>query len=70
MRTLRAAFYPRLLPVARDWAARLRQPAPWPDSPDEWPATCHAAGLASGRLNITMRVTGLDDGSRGRAPRA
>ncbi|MDX2850914.1 alpha-ketoglutarate-dependent dioxygenase AlkB family protein [Actinacidiphila glaucinigra] len=29
-----------------------------------------ATGLASGRLNITMRVTGLDDGSRGRAPRA
>ncbi|MGW2350440.1 alpha-ketoglutarate-dependent dioxygenase AlkB family protein [Actinacidiphila glaucinigra] len=29
-----------------------------------------ATGLASGRLNITMRVTGLDDGSRSRAPRA
>ncbi|MFC6014797.1 2OG-Fe(II) oxygenase [Plantactinospora solaniradicis] len=41
---LRAAFYPRLLPVARDWAARLGQPAPWPDSLDEWLDMCHAAG--------------------------
>ena len=32
--SLRAALYPRLLPVARDWAARLRRPAPWPDSPE------------------------------------
>ncbi|MFF7214624.1 2OG-Fe(II) oxygenase [Streptomyces sp. NPDC008238] len=44
VRALRAAFYPRLLPVARDWAARLRQPAPWPDTLDEWLAACHAAG--------------------------
>ncbi|MDX2647375.1 alpha-ketoglutarate-dependent dioxygenase AlkB family protein [Streptomyces sp. NPDC001902] len=28
-----------------------------------------ATGLASGRLNITMRVTGLDDGTQGRARR-
>ncbi|MEU0564251.1 2OG-Fe(II) oxygenase [Nonomuraea sp. NPDC005983] len=41
---LRAAFYPRLLPIARDWAARLGQPAPWPDSLDEWLAMCHEAG--------------------------
>ncbi|MFI5972284.1 2OG-Fe(II) oxygenase [Streptomyces sp. NPDC051452] len=41
---LRAALYPRLLPVARDWAARLDRPAPWPDSLDEWLERCHAAG--------------------------
>lgn len=41
---LRAALYPRLLPVARDWAARLGRPAPWPDSLDAWLARCHAAG--------------------------
>ncbi|MER6942852.1 2OG-Fe(II) oxygenase [Nonomuraea sp. NPDC000554] len=41
---LRAAFYPQLLPIARDWAARLGQPAPWPDSLDEWLAMCHEAG--------------------------
>ncbi|MFT2019723.1 2OG-Fe(II) oxygenase [Streptomyces sp. 796.1] len=41
---LRAAFYPRLLPIARDWAARLRRPAPWPDTLEEWLAQCHAAG--------------------------
>ena len=41
---LRAAFYPRLLPIARDWAARLGQPAPWPDALDEWLDMCHAAG--------------------------
>jgi uncharacterized protein len=41
---LRAAFYPHLLPIARDWAARLGWPAPWPDTLDEWLAMCHAAG--------------------------
>jgi uncharacterized protein len=41
---LRSACYPRLLPVARAWAERLGQPAPWPDSFDEWLAMCHAAG--------------------------
>ena len=41
---LRAAFYPRLLPIARDWAARLGWSAPWPDTLDEWLAMCHAAG--------------------------
>ncbi|GLV72727.1 2OG-Fe(II) oxygenase [Streptomyces hygroscopicus] len=41
---LRAALYPRLLPIARDWAARLGRPAPWPDSLEEWLASCHAAG--------------------------
>lgn len=41
---LRAALYPHLLTIARDWAARLGRPAPWPDSLDEWIAMCHAAG--------------------------
>ena len=41
---LRAAFWPHLLPVARDWAARLGREAPWPDRLDDWLAACHAAG--------------------------
>lgn len=41
---LRQAFYPKLLPIARDWADKLGRPAPWPDSLDEWLARCHAAG--------------------------
>lgn len=44
VRELREAFYPRLLPVARDWAERLGQPAPWPDTLGEWVEQCHAAG--------------------------
>lgn len=42
--TLRDALYPRLLPVARAWAARLGRPAPWPDTLAEWLEHCHAAG--------------------------
>lgn len=41
---LREAFYPHLLPIARDWADRLRRPAPWPDTLAEWLDMCHAAG--------------------------
>jgi hypothetical protein len=41
---LRASFWPHLLPIARGWAARLKQPAPWPDEFDAWIAQCHAAG--------------------------
>jgi hypothetical protein len=41
---LRAAFWPHLLPVAREWAVRRKQPAPWPDDLDEWLAQCHQAG--------------------------
>jgi hypothetical protein len=44
VRELREAFYPRLLPIARDWAAKLGKPAPWPDSLDEWLRRCHEAG--------------------------
>ena len=41
---MRAAFWPHLLPIARDWAERLGRPQPWPDELDEWLAQCHAAG--------------------------
>jgi uncharacterized protein len=41
---LRARFWALLLPVARDWSARLGRPAPWPDDLDEWLAACHEAG--------------------------
>lgn len=41
---LREAFYPQLLPIARDWAGRLGRPAPWPDTLAEWLDRCHAAG--------------------------
>lgn len=41
---LKQALYPRLLPIARDWWAKLGRHAPWPDTLDDWLATCHAAG--------------------------
>lgn len=41
---LKAALYPRLLPIARDWWTRLGRDTPWPDSLDEWLQRCHAAG--------------------------
>ncbi|WP_049576708.1 2OG-Fe(II) oxygenase [Nonomuraea sp. SBT364] len=41
---LREALYPRLLPIARDWAARLGRPAPWPDDLGTWLDLCHQAG--------------------------
>ncbi|MFD9701568.1 2OG-Fe(II) oxygenase [Lentzea sp. NPDC059081] len=41
---LKQAIYPRLLPIARDWWAKLGRPAPWPDTLDEWLALCHDAG--------------------------
>jgi hypothetical protein len=41
---LKQALYPRLLPIARDWHAKLGRPAPWPGTLDEWLAMCHAGG--------------------------
>lgn len=41
---LKQALYPRLLPIARDWWAKLGRPAPWPDTLDEWLEMCHASG--------------------------
>jgi hypothetical protein len=42
--SLKQALYPKLLPMARDWWARLGRPAPWPDSLGEWLDMCHDAG--------------------------
>jgi uncharacterized protein len=41
---LRQALYPRLLPIARDWCARLGREPEWPETLDEWLAICHQAG--------------------------
>ncbi|HEX6568199.1 MAG TPA: 2OG-Fe(II) oxygenase [Acidimicrobiales bacterium] len=41
---VRAAFWPHLLPIARAWASRRDQPAPWPDDLGDWLAQCHDAG--------------------------
>ena len=41
---LRQELYPRLLPIARDWWARLGREAPWPDSLQQWLRMCHDAG--------------------------
>jgi uncharacterized protein len=41
---LKQALYPRLLPIARDWWAKLGRDGPWPDSLDEWLEMCHRAG--------------------------
>ena len=41
---LRGAFWPHLLPVARQWAQRRAQATPWPDTLDEWIDQCHAGG--------------------------
>ena len=44
VRELRAAFWPHLLEIAREWAARQGRPAPWPDAFDDWLAICHHGG--------------------------
>jgi uncharacterized protein len=44
VRALREAFYPHLLVIARDWAARLSRTAPWPDTLAEWLELCHRGG--------------------------
>ena len=41
---LKQALYPKLLPIAREWWARLGRQAPWPGSLKEWLEMCHAAG--------------------------
>jgi hypothetical protein len=41
---LKNALYPRLLPIARDWWAKLRRTAPWPDTLEQWLNICRAAG--------------------------
>jgi len=41
---LKQALYPRLLPIARDWWAKLGRDAPWPDTLQDWLGMCHGAG--------------------------
>jgi hypothetical protein len=41
---LRQELYPRLLPIARDWTAKLGRTEHWPDTLAEWLEICHAAG--------------------------
>lgn len=41
---LRAAFWPHLLPIAREWADRRGLAAPWPDAFEDWIDRCHDAG--------------------------
>jgi uncharacterized protein len=41
---LRHAFWPHLLPIAREWSARRGQPAPWPEDLVNWLDICHDAG--------------------------
>lgn len=56
---LKQALYPRLLPIARDWYAKLGRETPWPDSLDEWLEMCHAAGQV--RSTALMLKYGADD---------
>jgi len=41
---LKQALYPKLLPVARDWWAKLGRQTPWPVRLEDWLELCHAAG--------------------------
>lgn len=41
---LRTELYPRLLPIARAWYARLGRTAEWPDTLADWLDVCHEAG--------------------------
>lgn len=41
---MKQALYPRLLPIARDWWAKLGREAIWPDAFDAWLDMCHQAG--------------------------
>lgn len=41
---LRAAFWPHLLPIARDWAGRRGENASWPETFDDSLEACHAHG--------------------------
>jgi len=44
IQALKEALYPRLLPIARDWWAKLGRTTPWPDDLDDWLDMCHNAG--------------------------
>jgi hypothetical protein len=55
---LKQALYPRLLPIARDWHAKLGRPAPWPGTLDEWLEQCHAAGQTKSTPILLKYETG------------
>ncbi|MBW0274685.1 proline hydroxylase [Nocardia sp. MH4] len=55
---LKQALYPHLLPIARDWWARLGRSAPWPDTLDEWLTMCHAAGQHKSTAILLRYQTG------------
>lgn len=55
---LKAALYPRLLPIARSWWARLGREAPWPDDLDDWLQWCHAAGQTKTTAILLKYVAG------------
>lgn len=59
IRELRAALYPKLLPIAQDWAARLRRPGTWPHRLEDWISQCHNAGQTKSS-QILLRYTGGD----------
>jgi uncharacterized protein len=56
---LKQALYPHLLPIARDWWAKLGRESPWPDSLDDWLDMCHAAGQT--RSTAILLKYGLGD---------
>jgi hypothetical protein len=55
---LKQALYPRLLPIAREWWAKLGRDAPWPDTLDEWLAICSAAGQTRSTALVLKYETG------------
>jgi hypothetical protein len=56
---LKQALYPRLLPIARDWYARLERAAPWPDRLEDCLAMCHRAGQTKSTA-ILLKYTAGD----------
>lgn len=60
---LKQALYPRLLPIARDWWAKLgpdtdpdsNPGAGWPETLYEWMARCHAAGQTKSTQSCSSR---------------
>jgi hypothetical protein len=52
VQALREALYPRLLPIARDWASRLGRDPEWPSTLDEWLTVCHEV--------INLNAPGVD----------
>lgn len=55
---LKAALYPRLLPIARTWWQRLGREAPWPDDLDDWLQRCHTAGQTKTTAILLKYVAG------------